>query len=662
MKKLLLSCLLLGSMVSVSGQINLGVGSTTVGDTNTGFAPISTYYGYSYVQQIITKQELNTNAAGNITGVKFYLDSGASLTNSNSWKIYLGHTTKAQFDSKTDWITLPGLTEVYTGGVTNNNGVVEITFTTPFAYNNTDNLVVAAVENSSSYDSNNYEEAFYVYNTGNQRYLGYRNDYTAADPSNTSAISVASTYLLNGRSAMTLLGLAPSAIPTCPSVTYPANNATNIPLSPTVTWNSVSGATSYKVSLGTTSGGTDILNQVSSTTASYALSTALQPNTVYYLKVTALGTGGESVNCSVSSFTTTPPPPANDECANAVTLTVNPDYSCGTTTPGTTLSATPSQVANSPCYGNADDDVWYKFVATNTTHKISLLNVQSVGTTTSSDIYMQLLSGGCGSLISVQCSDPNDMIVDNLTVGSTYLLRVYSYYGAGNNQSFDVCVGTPPPTPANDNCSGAYVASTFPYSYTQNDGAAATNNGGFLTCGNSSQNDGTWFTFTGDGSLVTITATPSSSWDPEIGVFSGTCGNLSCFGSVDSGGSGTAETIDVQTVAGTTYYVNVGHYSGYSDYPEDNFTITMTKTGLGTSETAAKDAIKVYPNPFVDVLNISDIEKVASITINDISGKLIQTVEKPVSELHLGKLTAGLYIVTLNMKDGSKQTIKAIKK
>jgi hypothetical protein len=93
-----------------------------------------------------------------------------------------------------------------------------------------------------------------------------------------------------------------------------------------------------------------------------------------------------------------------------------------------------------------------------------------------------------------------------------------------------------------------------------------------------------------------------------------------------------------------------------------DFTLQVTGTA-GTSEIAnTKDAIKVYPNPFQEVLNISDVKDVKTITITDISGRLLKTINKPTTELHLGELKTGLYLVTLNYKDGSSKTIKAVKK
>lgn len=98
------------------------------------------------------------------------------------------------------------------------------------------------------------------------------------------------------------------------------------------------------------------------------------------------------------------------------------------------------------------------------------------------------------------------------------------------------------------------------------------------------------------------------------------------------------------------------YYMGFDDF-------SVTQSVLATSETSVKkNEISVYPNPFSDDLNISDIKNVKSISVMDIAGRLIKTFESPSSTLHLRDLKQGVYLVVLNMNDGSKQTIKAIKK
>ncbi|UEQ76560.1 T9SS type A sorting domain-containing protein [Chryseobacterium arthrosphaerae] len=97
-------------------------------------------------------------------------------------------------------------------------------------------------------------------------------------------------------------------------------------------------------------------------------------------------------------------------------------------------------------------------------------------------------------------------------------------------------------------------------------------------------------------------------------------------------------------------------YTGFLSYAELN-------PNLGTSETTAKDkGVRAYPNPFSDVLNISDVSKVKSVSIVDVAGRLVKTIENPSAVLQLRDLKEGMYLVVLNMNDGTKQTLKAIKK
>lgn len=111
------------------------------------------------------------------------------------------------------------------------------------------------------------------------------------------------------------------------------------------------------------------------------------------------------------------------------------------------------------------------------------------------------------------------------------------------------------------------------------------------------------------------------------------------------------------------FFASEGNVDDSEDYEFfiDNFKIETAS--LATSEVSnAKENIKAYPNPFTDVLNISKADLVKSVSISDVSGRLVKTIENPSSALHLGDLKQGMYFVTLNMKDGSKQSIKAIKK
>lgn len=92
----------------------------------------------------------------------------------------------------------------------------------------------------------------------------------------------------------------------------------------------------------------------------------------------------------------------------------------------------------------------------------------------------------------------------------------------------------------------------------------------------------------------------------------------------------------------------------------EDYTIAVTSPVTATAS-VSKNTVSVYPNPFHDVLKISDVKGVKSISVSDVSGRQVKNM-KPSAELNLSDLKTGLYIVTLQMEDGTVKSVKAIKK
>ncbi len=186
--------------------------------------------------------------------------------------------------------------------------------------------------------------------------------------------------------------------------------------------------------------------------------TTLTPGATYYIRFWDYGGGTGTFDICIQENAAASAP-ANDDCANAIGLTVNPDLNCGTTTSGSIENATGSPDPTSEtCFGTADDDVWYSFVATSTAHTVSLINV--AGSTT--DLYHSVYEegAGCPGLgAEIVCSDPDLSTLTGLTIGNTYFVRVYTWTATGGQTTtFDICVGTQPPppaAPANDDCGNA---------------------------------------------------------------------------------------------------------------------------------------------------------------------------------------------------------------
>lgn len=155
-----------GSATFTTGSTGGGTGGTaTVGTGTTAFAnaPYGTYYSDERSQFIITKAELMaagyTGGSINLNSLSFNVTT-ASAQAMNGFTIRIGHTTATEF------VTSGGLfgttnflsganTTVFSASVTAAaNQWNKHTFTTPFAYNGNDNLLIEICWDNSTYTTN----------------------------------------------------------------------------------------------------------------------------------------------------------------------------------------------------------------------------------------------------------------------------------------------------------------------------------------------------------------------------------------------------------------------------------------------------------------------------------------------------------------------------
>ncbi|WP_299098744.1 choice-of-anchor L domain-containing protein [uncultured Winogradskyella sp.] len=130
--------------------------------------------------------------------------------------------------------------------------------------------------------------------------------------------------------------------------------------------------------------------------------------------------------------------PDNDDCDSATIVTVNTDDSCTELAYGTILSASPSNVAAVSCDGDADDDVWFQFVAINDTQIIEFLNI--VENDVASGLNHAVYEGSCGALNELYCMDGGPSVTPQLVIGDTYYIRVFSEGSEDEDVSFDLCI------------------------------------------------------------------------------------------------------------------------------------------------------------------------------------------------------------------------------
>lgn len=109
-----------------------------------------------------------------------------------------------------------------------------------------------------------------------------------------------------------------------------------------------------------------------------------------------------------------------------------------------------------------------------------------------------------------------------------------------------------------------------------------------------------------------------------------------------------------------TNFANACVTTGSTFGQVEDYTIQVNTATTGTSN-VDKAKVAVYPNPFTDVLNISDVKGVKSVSVSDVAGRQVKNM-KAAAQLNLSDLRTGLYIVTFHMEDGSVNSIKVIKK
>lgn len=167
----------------------------------------------------------------------------------------------------------------------------------------------------------------------------------------------------------------------------------------------------------------------------------LTPGTTYFVRVYSTSAApGSALNAGFNICVTDPvePPPHNDNCSGAVNL---PIWNTCNNVPGdmggATLSATSISGAN--CATGATYDVWYRFVAVNTTATVTL----SGSANNFINRNVQVLSGNCGSFTQLGCG-VNTASVVGLVAGQTYYIRVYSTATPlqNGNARFNICVTT----------------------------------------------------------------------------------------------------------------------------------------------------------------------------------------------------------------------------
>ncbi|MBS1921199.1 MAG: PQQ-dependent sugar dehydrogenase [Bacteroidetes bacterium] len=142
--------------------------------------------------------------------------------------------------------------------------------------------------------------------------------------------------------------------------------------------------------------------------------------------------------------------PANDNCANAITLSTDSVCTAGVNSlTGQTLTNATADGGSitTSCTAVNSQDVWYKFTAQSLRPTVTLSNL---GSSWGNRLKIQMLSGSCGSFTEVACGNNTTPLATfsvtpgaDLTLGNTYYIRIHKNNltaPTGSNWGFDICL------------------------------------------------------------------------------------------------------------------------------------------------------------------------------------------------------------------------------
>ncbi|MFV0571163.1 MAG: T9SS type A sorting domain-containing protein [Xanthomarina gelatinilytica] len=362
-----------------------------------------------------------------------------------------------------------------------------------------------------------------------------------------------------------------------------------------------------------------------------------------------------------------PVAPANDECANAITLTASTTDACENAVSGTTVGASTSSESACPNTETASyGDVWYTFTPdTDSLYEFSLtIDTENDPNPTT---YFYVYSGTCGALVeqSTNCSSNENQVL-SLSSSETYFVIVRSIQNT-EGENFVLCVFELPEPVENDNCETPFVL-TESADETGNNAIVGNLDNSYPSiqaCQNTSFN-AIWYSFTPTytGEYVfNLTRTSGTAYyavyDTDDCSATGGSSNpdyIEGFGSCYNGSTDVVGTV----VGGNTYLVSV-HANGDAE-----FELFAYPTGETLSVNNVNNVFKgftYYPNPVLNTLTIEAGNDISNVSVRNMLGQQVMAVNPNSlkASVNMNELNEGVYFVTVQV-NGAQKTFKVVKK
>jgi hypothetical protein len=303
--------------------------------------------------------------------------------------------------------------------------------------------------------------------------------------------------------------------------------------------------------------------------------------TQYYVYISYWSTAGLSTDVgtfTISRTCTTAPTPWNP-CSSIPTIT------CGTSNNLTVASGTGAYdpVSTSCGYSTPGKEYIYQFTPTTTGN-------YTISQPTSFDYidwFFKASSSGCngtgwtciddianGNIGNVNVSIP-------MTAGTTYYIMVDPEVSTGGSVVWTLNCPAPPPT-TNDVCANATLISSLPYTSPVTSNSSATDDVPSSGSSCATQGSNLWYRVVGNGNQLTAsTCNPSTNFDTELRVYTGSCSSLNSMvevvcddDDVTCASSGSHSTVSWCSQNAIDYYISVGYFASGAGY--GNFVLSVS--------------------------------------------------------------------------------------